>query len=59
VTLEAAAGKGIEAIHLAENLSSTRSVDRIRYLIRLMKPHANFPAVREFLEQAQSFAAQG
>ena len=54
--LESAAGKAIEAIQLAENLSSTRSVDRIRYLIQLMKQYANFPPVRDFLEQARSFA---
>ena len=51
--LDAAAGKGIEAIQLAENLSSTRSVDRIRELSRLMKPHAALPAVQEFLERAK------
>ncbi len=53
--LDAAAGTGIVAIHLAENLSSTLSVDRIRYLTRLMKPHAKLPAVRDFLERAKGF----
>lgn len=57
--LESAASKGIEAIQLAENLSSTRSVDRIRYLIQLMQPHAKFRPVRDFLEQARSFTVQG
>jgi hypothetical protein len=54
--LEAAADKGIEAIHLAKNLSSTRSADRIHDLTRLMTPHANSPTVSEFLEQARLFA---
>ncbi len=54
--LDAAAGKGIAAIQLAENLSSTLNVDRIRYLTRLMKPHAKVPAVREFLERTKGFA---
>ncbi len=53
--LDAAAGKGIAAIHLAESLSSTRSVDRIRYLARQLKPYAKLPAVRDFLEQAKGF----
>jgi DNA-binding XRE family transcriptional regulator/tetratricopeptide (TPR) repeat protein len=53
--LEAAAGKGIEAIDLAANLSSTRSVDRIRYLSRQLKPYATVPAVRDFLERAKGF----
>ncbi len=51
--LDAAAGKGIEALHLAERLSSTRSVERIRDLTWLMKPHAKVPAVQEFLERAK------
>jgi tetratricopeptide (TPR) repeat protein len=54
--LDAAAGKGIEAIHLAESLSSTLSVDRIRSLSRQLKPHAKLPAVQEFLERAKGFA---
>jgi DNA-binding XRE family transcriptional regulator len=53
--LDAAAGHGIEAIQLATNLSSTRSVDRIRYLSRQLKPYAKVPAVRDFLAQAQGF----
>jgi hypothetical protein len=51
--LDAAVGKGIEAIQLAENLSSTLNVDRIRDLSRLMQPHAALPAVREFLERVE------
>jgi hypothetical protein len=53
--LEAAAGKGIEAIHLAERLSSARSVERIRDLIRLMKPHVRVPTVQELLERGKGF----
>jgi len=53
--LDAAAGTGMEAIQLAENLSSTRSVDRIRDLSRQLKPHAKVPAVRDFLERARGF----
>lgn len=29
--------------------------DRIRDLTRLMKPHANLPAVRDFVERAKAF----
>ena len=50
--LDAAAGKGIEAIRLAENLSSTRNTERIHDLILLMKPYGKVPAVQEFLERA-------
>ncbi|MGH3922645.1 MAG: hypothetical protein ACRDTT_07235, partial [Pseudonocardiaceae bacterium] len=51
--LEAAAGKGIEAIQLAESLSSTLNANRIRSLTRQLKPHAQVPAVRAFLERAE------
>jgi hypothetical protein len=51
--LDAAASKGIEAIQLAEGLSSTLNVDRIRSLTRLMKPHSKIPAVQDFLERAK------
>ena len=54
--LDAAAGKGIEAIHLTERLSSTLNVDCIRGLIRKLKPYAQVPAVRDFLERARAFA---
>ena len=57
--LDAAAGNGIEAIRLAEHLSSARSVDLIRDLTRLMKPHAQVPAMREFLERAKGFGEEG
>jgi hypothetical protein len=56
--LDAAAGKGIEAIRLAECLSSARSVERIRDLIRLMKPHVRVPAVREFLERGKGLVGR-
>jgi len=55
--LEAAAAHGIAAIQLAESLSSTLIVDRIRDLTQQMKPHAKLPAVGEFLERAQEFVA--
>ncbi|MGH3915733.1 MAG: helix-turn-helix domain-containing protein [Pseudonocardiaceae bacterium] len=51
--LEAAAIKGVGAIHLAESLSSTRSVERLRDLYRQLKPHDKIPAVREFLERVE------
>ena len=51
--VEAAAGKGMEAIHLAESLSSTRSVDLVRDLARQLTPYDTVPAVREFLERAE------
>ena len=57
--VEAAASKGMEAIGLAESLSSARSVDLIRNLTRLMKPHAQVPAVREFLERAKGCGEEG
>ena len=53
--VEAAASKGMEAIGLAESLSSARSVDLIRNLTRQLKPHHMVPAVRDFLERAKGF----
>ena len=53
--LDAAAGKGIEAIHLAESLSSTLSVDRVSSPSRQLKLHAKLPAVQEFLERVKGF----
>ncbi|MGQ0777576.1 MAG: hypothetical protein ACT4NY_24730 [Pseudonocardiales bacterium] len=55
--IEAAAGKGMEAIHLAESLSSARSVDLIRDLARQLKPHHKILVVREFLERANGLVA--
>ncbi|MCA1672161.1 MAG: helix-turn-helix domain-containing protein, partial [Actinobacteria bacterium] len=51
--LDAAAATGIEAINLAQGLSSARSVARIRELSQQLQPHATVPAVREFLERAE------
>lgn len=51
--LDAAAGRGIAAIQLAEGLDSNRSADLLRNLYHQMKPHATLPAVREFLDRAQ------
>jgi len=51
--LEAAAAHGIAAIHLAEGLSSTLNVDRIRDLAGQMKPHTKLSTVGEFLKRAQ------
>ncbi len=53
--VEAAASKGMEAIGLAESLSSARSVDLIRNLTQQLKPHHMVPAVRDFLERAKGF----
>lgn len=55
--LDAAATTGIQAIDLAENLSSTRTVDRIRVLARQLTPHATLPPVREFLDRTRAFTA--
>jgi len=43
-------------IPLAEHLSSTRSVDRIRDLTRLMKPHAKLPSSTRFLAAGKGVA---
>lgn len=55
--LDAAAGIAMEALQLAENLSSTLNVDRIRLLTRQLNPHAKLPAVQEFLDRAKVFLA--
>jgi hypothetical protein len=55
--LEAAAAHGVAAIQLAEGLSSTLCVDRIRDLTEQMKPHAKLPAVGEFVERSQGLVA--
>lgn len=48
----AAAAHGTEALDLAERVSSSLNVDRIRDLSRKLKPHASVPAcVRDFHEQ--------
>ncbi|MGB6164371.1 MAG: helix-turn-helix transcriptional regulator [Pseudonocardiaceae bacterium] len=52
--LDAAAGRGMEAIHIAESLDSTYSIDLLRNLYRQMQPHTAVHAVRDFLDQAQA-----
>src|SRR5262249_16932804 len=51
--LEQAASRGLEAVTLAEDLSSTRGIQPIRDLRKQLKPHAKVPIVREFLERAR------
>jgi len=54
--LDAAASRGMEAIQLAEGLDSTRSADLLRDLSHQLRPHANVPAVRDFLDRSREFA---
>jgi hypothetical protein len=51
--VEQAASRGLEAVTLAEELTSTRATQRIRDLRKQMRPHAKVPIVREFLERAR------
>jgi DNA-binding XRE family transcriptional regulator len=51
--LDAAAGLGMEAIQLTENLDSSRCIGQIRKLYHQMTPHAKVPAVGDFLERAR------
>lgn len=55
--LEAAADRGLAAVHLAESLTSTRGIDWLRDLYRRMQPHASVPAVGDFLERARGVLA--
>ena len=55
--LDAAAGRGMAAIDLAEGLDSTRSINLIRNLHTQLKPHAKIPTVRDFVERAQGLLA--
>jgi hypothetical protein len=55
--LDAAAGRGTEAIRIAESLHSTYSTDLLRNLYHQMKPHAKVPSVGDFLEQARGLVA--
>lgn len=58
--LDAAAGTGMQAIEMAENLTSSRTVERIRGLAHQLTPHAAVPAVRDFLDRARTLTtAQG
>jgi hypothetical protein len=56
--LDAVAGKGIEAIHLAESPSSARSIERIRDLAQLMQPYVKASAVRELLERVEGLVKE-
>jgi hypothetical protein len=51
--VEQAASRGLEAVTLAEELTSTRATQRIHDLRKQFKPHAKVPIVREFLERAR------
>ncbi|MGB6164834.1 MAG: helix-turn-helix transcriptional regulator [Pseudonocardiaceae bacterium] len=51
--LDAAAARGMEAIHVAECLDSTYSIDLLRNLYRQMRPHATVPAVGDFLDRTR------
>ncbi|MGH3773221.1 MAG: hypothetical protein ACRDRW_17800 [Pseudonocardiaceae bacterium] len=53
--LDAAAGWGTQPIDLAESLDSTRGAGRLRDLYYQLKPHAQVPAVHDFLERARGF----
>jgi DNA-binding XRE family transcriptional regulator len=55
--LDAAAGLGMEAISLAESLDSNRSIGVLRNLCHQMTPHANVPAVGDFLERARGLVS--
>ncbi|MGQ0773891.1 MAG: helix-turn-helix domain-containing protein [Pseudonocardiales bacterium] len=55
--LEAAADRGMAAVHLAESLTSTRGADCLRDLCRKLLPHASVPAVADFLERAREVLA--
>jgi tetratricopeptide (TPR) repeat protein len=57
--LEAATVKGIEAIDLAERVSSPLNGDRIHDLAHKLRPHASVPAVQNFLERAGALAVTG
>jgi hypothetical protein len=55
--LDAAADRGLAAVHLAESLTSTRGIDCLHNLYVQLLPHAPVPAVREFLERAREVLA--
>jgi len=55
--LEAAADRGLVAVRLAESVTSTRGIDRLRNLYLQMQPHALIPAVADFLEQSREILA--
>jgi tetratricopeptide (TPR) repeat protein len=51
--LDAAAARGMEAIHMTECLASTYSIDLLRNLYRQMQSHATVPAVGDFLDRTR------
>jgi hypothetical protein len=51
--VEAAADRGLAAVHLAQTVISTRGIDRLHDLYIQLQPHASIPAVRDFLERAR------
>jgi hypothetical protein len=51
--LDAAADRGLAAVHLAEGLTSTRGIDCLRDLFRQLQPHASVLAVGDFLERVR------
>ena len=55
--VEAAADRGLAAVHLAESVTSARGIDRLRDLYMQMQPHASVPAVGDFLERARGVLA--
>ncbi|MGH3624999.1 MAG: helix-turn-helix transcriptional regulator [Sciscionella sp.] len=55
--LDLAAGRGMEAIDLAESLDSPRGVGHLRDLYHQMRPYAQVPAVGDFVERARGFLA--
>jgi transcriptional regulator with XRE-family HTH domain len=55
--LEAAADRGLAAVRLAESVTSTLGIDRLRDLYLQMQPHASVPAVGDFLERARGILA--
>jgi len=55
--LEAAVDRGLAAVHLTENLASTRGTDCLHDLCRKLLPHASVPAIADFLERAREILA--
>ncbi len=51
--LDAAADRGMAAIHLTETLNSRRSTDLLGDFCHQMKPQAKVPAVEDFLDRAR------
>jgi hypothetical protein len=55
--VEAAADRGLAAVHWVEGLASTCGVDCLRDLYLQMQPHASIPVVGDFLERARGVLA--